>query len=174
MAGYHGYSKSNNAVAAEHEGKYPLSKWTKDMIVSALENLEAFDEQEQQVINALISKPATFLKKAVLKSYEWHHTSSFYNCTDYYEVSVSDFNTADDVEAAYKQFQSEKKSKKEVKTEEPKKYLCTFLIWSGSRKHPRAEAITESGYIVGNWFMSSYGKKSIKANGFQIVRKLQE
>ena len=30
MAGYCGYSMSNNAVAAYDEGKKPISKWKKD------------------------------------------------------------------------------------------------------------------------------------------------
>lgn len=36
MAGYHGYSKSNNAVQAERDHKYPKSRWTKAMIMYEL------------------------------------------------------------------------------------------------------------------------------------------
>lgn len=35
MAGYHGYSMSNNAVSAYADGEMPLSKWTKAEILDA-------------------------------------------------------------------------------------------------------------------------------------------
>ena len=35
-AGYHGYSMSNNAVAAYDNGEMPLSKWTKSAILNEL------------------------------------------------------------------------------------------------------------------------------------------
>ena len=83
MAGYHGYSKSNNAVQAERNNKFPKSKWTKELILKVLsEEVEENDEKFQFLAN----KPAAFLKDFLLVSYEWHHTSSYYNCTEYYEV----------------------------------------------------------------------------------------
>ena len=36
MAGYCGYSKSNNAVQAERNNKFPKSKWTKELILKVL------------------------------------------------------------------------------------------------------------------------------------------
>lgn len=62
MAGYAGFSKSNNAVEAEQEGKYPASILAKKLKVST----EAIKE--------------------LLTPCEWHHTSNHYNRTDYYDM----------------------------------------------------------------------------------------
>lgn len=67
MAGYQGYSKSNNAVMAEEEGKFPLTKAIKELAKEA----------------GITQKKA----RAILKELgptEWHHTSKMYNRTDYY------------------------------------------------------------------------------------------
>lgn len=37
MAGYHGFSMSNNAVEAYKNGEMPLSKWTKKAILEEAE-----------------------------------------------------------------------------------------------------------------------------------------
>ena len=38
MAGYYGYSMSNNAVSAYEEGEMPLSKWTKQGVIEYIAN----------------------------------------------------------------------------------------------------------------------------------------
>ena len=40
MAGYNGWSMSNNAVAAYEDGEKPLSKWTKADIFDAIKEQE--------------------------------------------------------------------------------------------------------------------------------------
>jgi len=72
MAGYDGYSKSNNALLAESEGKLPLSR--------------AITE---------VARIAGCTRKAARESLlaigpsEWHHTSKHYNRTDYYDVAAA-------------------------------------------------------------------------------------
>ena len=41
MAGYNGWSMSNNAVQAYEDGEKPLSKWTKKTLVYALQQIQA-------------------------------------------------------------------------------------------------------------------------------------
>ena len=72
MVGYVGWSKSNNAILAENEGKLPLSRAIRAVAKAvpcsqrvARENLEA------------------------IGSCEWHHTSKHYNITYYYEVEAA-------------------------------------------------------------------------------------
>lgn len=66
MSGYNGYSKSNNAIAAEAKGLLPAS-----------------------VIAKQIGHGATAAGvKAVLTPLERHHTSKMYNCTDYYDLDA--------------------------------------------------------------------------------------
>ena len=47
---------------------------------------------------------------------------------------------------------------------------CRYLTWEGSRKHPKAVEHFEECEIVGDWAMTSNGKKSTKANGFYFCR----
>jgi hypothetical protein len=62
MAGYSGFSKSNNAVYAEENDRFPATKLGKILGIS----------------------PAAI--KAVLTPCEWHHTSKHYNKTNYYDL----------------------------------------------------------------------------------------
>ena len=62
MAGYFEFSKSNNAIAAEEDGRYPATQLAKRLGVTT------------QAI------------KATLEPCEWHHTSKMYNKTDYYDM----------------------------------------------------------------------------------------
>ncbi len=92
MAGYYGYSMSNNAVYAFSENKTPISKWSKRKIFEVIEE-ELKDKnfrEEYSIPNEIIGKlkkvPLKILKKEILVSNEWHHTSKFYNPTDFYEI----------------------------------------------------------------------------------------
>ena len=72
MAGYNGYSMSNNAVKAYSEGKVPLSKINTEILNQFNIPLSVKDV------------------KAILKEEgpcEWHHTSCHYNCTNFYNLS---------------------------------------------------------------------------------------
>jgi hypothetical protein len=72
MAGYDGYSKSLNALHAETEGKFPLSIAVKEV--------------------ALISKCTQKIAREALIAIgptEWHHTSKFYNATNYYSIEAA-------------------------------------------------------------------------------------
>lgn len=70
MAGYSGYSKSNNAVSAEANDRFPIGKASK-------------------VLAAKMSWSAAKAKAFLFAhgTYEWHHTSKMYNTTKYYDVS---------------------------------------------------------------------------------------
>lgn len=68
MAGYHNYSKSNNAIMAEMNGEYPASK------------LAAVLKANHKELKGLTSADI----KRVLQPSSWHHTSCKFNRTDYY------------------------------------------------------------------------------------------
>lgn len=77
MAGYKGYSMSNNAVEAYINGERPLSKWNKKAVIEYIaEDLGVSTEEVQLKYNY-----DYYLTK---KSY--HHTSCKYNKTDFYTV----------------------------------------------------------------------------------------
>ena len=72
MAGYDGYSKSNNALAAESEGKLPLTR--------------AIPEVRSATGCAAKEARAALLANGPV---EWHHTSKQYNRTNYYDVGAA-------------------------------------------------------------------------------------
>ena len=61
--GYHGWSKSNNAVSAEEEGRFPATVAAKKLGVK---------------VGAI---------KLYIPTDEWHHTSNHYNKTYYYDIA---------------------------------------------------------------------------------------
>jgi hypothetical protein len=69
MAGYNGYSKSNNAVEAEERGCYPLTRAT-----AVLADASRITRAEARRILVAIGPV------------EWHHTSKMYNATKYYDA----------------------------------------------------------------------------------------
>jgi len=66
MAGYLGYSKSMNAVSAEADGLMTATEFAKWL---------------KPYIKGVTSKDVAF----ILTPAEWHHTSKFYNRTNYYD-----------------------------------------------------------------------------------------
>lgn len=113
MAGYHGYSKSNNAIQAEKEGKFPASVVAKKL------------------------KIPTALVKEMLRPCEWHHTSKWYNSTDYYDLdSAQGFLESAEGSVALAEFKSRAKQAREQVYENCE---VAWLEWVGSRRRPRAK-----------------------------------
>ena len=139
MAGYHGFSKSNNAVAAEEDGRFPASVLAKRIGVK------------------------TSAIKAMMSPSEWHHTSSRYNRTDYYDESEA-IEIISDLKA----------------WQEPAKDLAvyeectvTWLEWSGTRKHPKAterQAENVTVTIKGEW--ATFGRKVTSTMTVAMRKKL--
>lgn len=75
MAGYAGYSKSNNAVEAEREGRYPLSIAKKNLQESLLTEF-GWKIKLKDCTNLLEQE----------HDGEWHHSSKFYKRVNYYNV----------------------------------------------------------------------------------------
>jgi hypothetical protein len=74
MAGYDGYSMSNNAVAAYEDGEAPASE-----------------------VARRIGRGATAKAVAeVLPRSSWHHTSKMYNCTNFYDLDAAAHELASD------------------------------------------------------------------------------
>lgn len=88
MAGYYGYSMSNNAKQCYDNGIMPKSKWTKEKIIEQISSF--YDEEVTKLfsffINSILSISST--KEIFLKYDSWHHTSKFYNCTEFYRIDI--------------------------------------------------------------------------------------
>lgn len=143
MSGYKNFSKSNNAVEAEREGLFPRSVIAKKLGVK------------------------TIAIKKLMEPMERHHTSSWYNVTDYYSL-----------EEALEKIEELKKFSKNFDSNVEVFENCAveYLEWSGTRKHPKANKIKMDGCRVekkGEWclIVPREGKsfcKNIKTNGFSF------
>ena len=129
-AGYYGYSKSNNAISAEEEGKFPASVAAKKLGVStgAIENY--------------------------ISTTEWHHYSSHYNKVYVYDITpylmlknnedMSDMYDEDEIEEYKQNYQKmkeytkkEREKKKEEKEGQKYKANVEYIEWTGSRNYPK-------------------------------------
>ena len=157
MAGYNGFSMSNNAVVAYATGEKPLSKWTKKEILSELGDI---DRNKYD----LIKKAPLKACRKLLYCSSWHHTSLYYNKTDFYSVDIEEIENMTVDQLADLLITETKQEPDE------RRVYAHYLVWSGTRKHPKATEMTAYGVIKGNWFYLDDGtKKSITANGFYVI-----
>lgn len=157
------YSKSNNALLAETNGIYPLTQ----AINILSKELNITKNQAKQLLQKI--GPS-----------EWHHTSSWYNKTDYYDTnieSILDYLDIDTVENLKKYIEETFKSTI-TKKEEPKGYYgnIDYLTWSGTRNYPKAtENTLENVYIVekGSFYYIYKNEEDYK-NGNLILKKKKD
>ena len=162
MAGYCGYSMSNNAVEAYRSGEKPKSKWTKREIIEEVKRQIEEDETELDVSLSDIEKmPVEALRELALSETSWHHTSGYYNRTYFYEVDASEITESD--------IENWRPPEKITQTERRAK--AHYTKWSGRGKSRQRTEIEEWGVVKGNWFYSDNGgkKKYIHGNWFEIL-----
>jgi hypothetical protein len=178
MAGYCGFSKSNNAVRAENDGLVVASKLAK----------------------LLGGGVTAAIVKAAVHANEWHHTSKFFNCVNYYQTEplvplfratgLRDMVAAAhacgercDVQEAIGNVRRLRKmlaAQKRTYRESPQVWQnCTvhWLEWSGTRNHPKAHErsatgvrITFSGgvFVVIDLGAGGTFKKKAYSRGFEV------
>ena len=178
MAGYSGFSMSNNAVDAYDNGEKPLSKWSKAEILQEI-RIYAKENNINIDMEKLNKVSLPVLRESFLYKTAYHHTSKFYNSTDFYAIDFDTVNEMVDLESVQKLLElteEEKMLKKQEKKEDsPEMWECAYLVWGGTRAHPKATEQTAIGEVRGNWFyLPEGGKKSIKANGFRFIRQIKE
>lgn len=168
--GYDGYSMSNNARSAYDDGEKPLSKWTKAAIISEIKNHDVSTE----VMAALQKVNAKTLKNELLIYSGWHHTSEYYNKTDFYAVDVDKID-----ELTVELVNSWNKVENSVNSLRYKGDF-NYIEWQGSRKYPKAVPhrltnvnIEERGafYYVTDDENNLIIKKKIGSNGTYAVKK---
>lgn len=120
---YVGFSMSERAAGAYREGLRPASKLAKELRVS------------------------TDAVRAVLTAAEWHHTSSRFNRTDFYSFTLpedlddeEDRREAQDLLDRMKAFDAAAKAAKAES--QSFRARVTWLNWSGTRNHPKADEQT--------------------------------
>lgn len=162
MAGYCGYSMSNNAINAYELGEAPLSKWSKSKIISAAEEQGV----EREIIEILKKHSLTVLRQNALEKSSWHHTSKYFNRTNFY--SVIDFENVTLKEIAeWKIYENP--------VEKPYRVLASWTTWEGNyRRYKKPVRHEATGKIVGKWFFPDEcgPKKLVYGNSFNIIKRL--
>jgi len=115
MAGYSGYSKSNNAIDAEERGLMTASALAKKLGVTA----------------ALIEEHC--------EPEEWHHSSSWYNRVNYYDLDQPSNETILKMQRIHKENKAKAKAGGEIHLN----CKVKWLEWSGSRNNPRCKEMCE-------------------------------
>lgn len=166
-AGYHGYSMSNNAVAAYEMGEKPKSKWTKEEILDCVKDVN--------LRNKLSRLSVTTLRDNFLFKSSWHHTGKMYNKTEFYMVDEDEINNVTDED-----IENLKAVSRAPKVEEKpriKKGSIDYLTWEGTRKHPKPVEhtlsnvnIEEKGsfYIITDDSGKEILRKKIGSNGTKV------
>lgn len=80
--GYVGQSMSVRAKQAYENGEKPLSKWTKQEIILAMEE----NDYSQKLIDKARTMSLNELKEKALEYSSWHHTGKFANSTNFYSL----------------------------------------------------------------------------------------
>lgn len=122
MAGYDGYSMSNNARAARQQGRVPAS-----------------------VLARQIGRGATAAGvAAVLTPTEWHHTSAKYNRTNFYDLESAVENMVESEEMSEEAARAALEdrivaaSKPKTETVEHAGVTVRWLEWGGTKARPKA------------------------------------
>lgn len=174
--GYIGHRMSENAALAYENGEMPLSKWTKEEIIFAIE--EKIDDGELNLkcdIELLKKMYVKTLKGVALRMSSWHHTGSYYNQTDFYEINEYRLEalTNERILEIIEEDKLEKKNAKSKAAVPEERWRCQFLEWSGTRNHPKATEHVEEGIVKGDWFFRKDGsRKKTSANGFRFIERL--
>ena len=103
-------SMSTNASLAYLNGEMPKSKWNKKAIIEFLENEDRPDLVEK-------AQPLPYYVLAqYLKCTSWHHTSKFYNQTDFWIFGINLFEMAE--QADFEKLIADYRAKNPTKTKE--------------------------------------------------------
>lgn len=166
QSGYVGCKMSERAKEAYDSGERPMSKWNKWDIICELEN-----DLDDDAIAKLSKYSTQALKNVCLEWTSWHHTGSYANETDFYQVI--DGRDADldqmfmDLDAEEKCLKDERKQKKDEKKKvDMTEIKCYFEYgeWSTYYSHHHLNWYKRYGIKKGNWIYyieHSYLKKKM-------------
>ncbi len=179
--GYDGYSMSNNARAAYDNDEKPFSRWTKEDLLEQVDYV--LEDTTPQFDRKKLEKlPVAVLRDILLSMSSWHHTGKYYNVTDFYEVSPSYVEelTDEKMDSALQYYREKKKEAAEIKSY---RGSISYLVWSGTRAHPKAKEerlddvlIEEHGcfYVVKNEDGKEILRKKMDSRGTCVTKYEKE
>ena len=166
--GYDGFSMSNNARMAYNSGEMPLSKWRKSDILTAIEECldDACVDNKDEIIVLLNKYNLNTLKGHFLEYKAWHHTSSYYNETEFYginEMAMDDcIQDIDETKVRLDELEKyylENKKPKKTYSDDLRYVEVIYGEWVGTRKHPKLEYYSSYAIIKGPWVYLRNGKR---------------
>ena len=153
MAGYNQHSMSNNAVDAYARGAMPLSKLTaRDLKVAG--------------IGITLGFARWLAKEEHWKASEWHHSSSWYNEVEFYDLDTL-AELLEEEKASVDGWRETFLAQKKAKVQKDEEVVVTgeYAVWGGTRKHPRIEEwVPFEGILKGNWIFFKGGRKQASGN----------
>jgi len=172
MAGYDGLSMSNNAVEAYELGLKPWSRWMKkDLVKDIDETLKEYHIELKVQYDVLIKLPTEALRRAVLDTRDYHHTSYYYNETPFYFVSIIKLAnlTNDGLNAVELKYRNEQVAKTKAE-----RWRCLHRTYVRVNYQKRVKMVESEGTIKGDWFYADDdGKKySVKVQSFRRLERL--
>lgn len=157
-SGYTGYSMSMHAAEAYSRDEQPRSKWSKQ---------EILDHCGDRAI-ALSKLTLSELRRELLVSAGWHHTSSRCNITDFFAFDDEALESMTDERIA-----SIMAARKPRASRQPKaaprmlRARVSFKVWRGTRKHPTCKKVIE----IVNWMDGQLMVKT-EADGLKRLSSL--
>lgn len=109
---------SNNAVSAYESGEKPLSKWKKADILAEVKKLNPSDE----IMEKLKGIKVNDLKDICLYQSSWHHTSKYYNETNFYSI----YDSLDEIEGNLEEYLKRNRDK------EATQGLINYILANGT------------------------------------------
>lgn len=182
--GYLGNIMSNNAVEAYEEGRMPLSKWTKGMLIERIEEHRSLIKCDY---NLLIKQPLELLKDLVLSSDgEYHHMGIRCHEVYFYHFDTVRLSNLTDkgIQMKRKEYDIAKARKNTIKQQNSEnnaqydgRWEASYIKRSADGKYKREFILT--GEIKGGWFFIDpgselHGKKKLSISGkdFERIRRI--
>ena len=183
--GYLGSSMSANAAEAYKEGRMPLSKWKKGMLIEKIEENKDSIKCDYELLK---KQPLEVLKKLLLLSDgEYHHMGLRYGIIDFYHFDTDRLAklTNSDIQIQHEKFLTEKKQK-EIKKQQDSaenaqydgRWEANYVKYSADGRHKREFTLT--GTVKNGWFFIDpnselEGTKKLSINGkhFNLIKQVE-
>jgi len=179
--GYVCASRSVRSAEAIENFEVPMSMVNRDLINAFLHSSEA-----DEPIEFAEKLPVTIWKYALKRAgaSSWHHTSSFYNKADHYDLQNGlDYinKNQETIKDDYKNMQD--RVKKNKKEEEKVEYAVSEIqIWGGSRKRPKMLGTEKVyGQVKNGWLIEDSGQKhklaankAVSTNYYSSLKELKK
>jgi len=150
--GYVGVSRSVRSQESIESYEVPISMINKYLIKAFLNEFEEeYSKEELSFLKKTTVSKWKYVAKERVRASSWHHTSSYFNETNHYDLSsIADklIEIKDSLDKEYKEYQLSQKQ-----TSINYKYgVIQVQVWGGTRNRPKLEGYKEvAGIIVGEW-----------------------